>query len=205
MARLIARANANATIVGIDVRQQYIDFARAKAATDGLQNVQFRQGDVFSLPFADGTFDVVWTKYLLQWLNEPKKALADFKRVARPGGVVVSCDFDGYLVEHFPIDPDFEAMLRNVMASLVDTHVGRKVAPYMIELGMHRVKVEIEMDRICTVVGAVDPERRRNWEVQWSAALPHIVSSSNRRPRREHLSIDSLHITMTRKRLRLPP
>src|SRR5262249_40890353 len=81
MARLIARTNANATVVGIDVRQKYIDFARAKAATDGLQNIQFQRGDVFSLPFADGTFDVVWTKYLMQWLNEPKKALAEFKRV----------------------------------------------------------------------------------------------------------------------------
>jgi len=102
--------------------------------------------------------------------------LIEFKRVTRPGGVVVSCDFDGFGVEHFPIDPHFEAMLRKVMASLVDTHMGRKVAAYMIELGMRRIKVEIEMDRVFTVVGAIDPERRRNWEVQWSAAQPHIVS-----------------------------
>lgn len=176
MTRLIARAEPGASVIGVDVRPHYIDYARKKAAQEGLLNVTFMQGDVFSLPFEQPSFDVVWTKYLLQWLKEPKKALAEFKRVTLPGGFIVSCDFDGFVVEHFPIERTFEEKLRSVMSSLVDTQMGRKVAPYMMELGLQGVTIEIEKDRVFTVVGAIDEERRRNWAIQWSAALPHIVS-----------------------------
>jgi ubiquinone/menaquinone biosynthesis C-methylase UbiE len=63
----------------------------------GLRNVGFRRGDVFELPFADGTFNVVWAKYLLQWLKEPKIALAELKRVTKPGGLIVSCNADRFV------------------------------------------------------------------------------------------------------------
>jgi ubiquinone/menaquinone biosynthesis C-methylase UbiE len=32
---------------------------------------------------ADASFDVVWSKYLLQWLKEPRLALAEMKRITR--------------------------------------------------------------------------------------------------------------------------
>src|SRR6478672_10566216 len=108
MSRLIARSFPEVEVVGVDVREQYLDYARARAREEGLHNLTFERGDVFALPFPDASFDLVWSKYLLQWLREPKTALAEFKRLVKPGGHVVSCDYVGCVVEHFPIDPELE-------------------------------------------------------------------------------------------------
>ena len=175
MSRLLARSFPRAEVVGVDLREQYLDFARSLANAENIQNLIFRSADVFALPFADESFDVVWTKYLLQWLKEPKRALKELKRVTRPGGAVVSCDFAGFAIEHYPVTPEFDRQVRHVMTSLVDCDIGRKVAPLMISLGFRNVHVEIEADRIFTVIGRIDGERRWNWEKQFQAARPHLV------------------------------
>jgi SAM-dependent methyltransferase len=175
MSRLIARSFPHAEVVGVDLREQYVDFAKARSRDEGIRNVTFRGGDAVALPFADASFDVVWTKYLLQWLKEPKSAVAELKRVAKPGGFVVSCDYVGFATEHFPAAPEFERQVSEVMAAMVDCNIGRKVAPFMISLGFHDVHVEMETDTLFTVIGSIDRERRWNWEKQFQAARPHLI------------------------------
>jgi SAM-dependent methyltransferase len=175
MARLMAGACPEAAVTGLDRRPAYLAFAADRAEAEGLANVEFVAGDLFALPFADASFDVVWTKYVLQWLAEPTAALAELKRVLRPGGVLVSADFDGFMVEHFPVDPNFDAAAKRLMPQLVDPEIGRKVAGHLLALGFIGVDVVIEHDRVFTVIGAIDGERRRNWEVQWRAARPRCA------------------------------
>jgi SAM-dependent methyltransferase len=175
MSRLIARTFPNVEVVGVDLREQYLDYARARARQEGIDNLSFERGDVFGLPFADASFDLVWSKYLLQWLREPKAALAEFKRVTRAGGHVVSCDYVGFVVDHYPIDPELERKLRDITTLLVDVNIGRKVAPYMIALGFHDVEVAIETDTLFTVIGSIDAQRRQNLQTQFQAMAPHVI------------------------------
>jgi len=175
MSRLIARSFPEVEVVGIDLREQYLDYARARAREEGLDNLTFQPGDVFALSFPDASFDLVWSKYLLQWLREPKAALAEFKRVTKPDGHVVSCDYVGFVVEHFPIDPELERQIREITAMLVDANIGRKVPAYMIALGLRDVQVDIETDTLFTVIGRIDPERRQNLEIQFQAMRPHLI------------------------------
>jgi ubiquinone/menaquinone biosynthesis C-methylase UbiE len=175
MSRLLAHTYPRAKVTGVDRREQYLDFARSRARAEDIRNLEFRSADVFALPFGDGTFDVVWTKYLLQWLKDPKRALKELQRVTRPGGIVVSCDFAGFAVRHSPVTSDFDRQVRDVMTALVDCDIGLKVAPMMISLGFEDVRVEIEADKIFTVIGRIDRERRWNWEKQFKAARPHLV------------------------------
>jgi SAM-dependent methyltransferase len=175
MSRLIARSFPDVQVVGIDIRDQYLDYARARARAEGIHNLTFERADVFALPFAEGSFDLVWSKYLLQWLREPKAALSEFKRVAKSGGHVVSCDYVGYVVEHFPIDPELEKRVRDIMALLVDVDIGRKVPAYMMALGFRNVAVEIETDTLFTVIGRIDKDRRQNLEIQFQAMQPHLI------------------------------
>ncbi len=51
MSRLIASSFPQAEVVGVDLREQYLDFARARALDEGIRNLTFRDGDVFALPF----------------------------------------------------------------------------------------------------------------------------------------------------------
>jgi SAM-dependent methyltransferase len=48
-----------------------------------------REGSVYALPFADGTFDSVLFSEVLEHLEDPDRALQEIRRVLRPGGRVV--------------------------------------------------------------------------------------------------------------------
>ena len=187
MSRLIARSFPQAEVVGVDLRQQYLDFAEAVARSENIPNLTFQCADVFALPFPDASFDVVWTKYLLQWLKAPRKALAELKRVTKPGGFVVSCDYAGCGIQHFPIAPDLDREIHEVITQVIDCDIGRKVAPFMIALGFDDVNVEVEIDTLLSAIGSIDSERRLNWEKQFQAAFPHIVQITGSKPNAERL------------------
>jgi cyclopropane fatty-acyl-phospholipid synthase-like methyltransferase len=51
MSRLLARTYPRAEVIGVDLRQQYLDLARSRARAEGVRNVQFQPADVFALPF----------------------------------------------------------------------------------------------------------------------------------------------------------
>ncbi|MFB6302391.1 MAG: methyltransferase domain-containing protein [Haloferacaceae archaeon] len=51
--------------------------------------VRFYRGDAERLPFAADTFDVVWSSGSIEYWPNPVATLAEFRRVARPGGQVL--------------------------------------------------------------------------------------------------------------------
>jgi SAM-dependent methyltransferase len=170
MAREIARSAPGSTVVGVDLREKYLEYARRRSEAEGLKNLTFKTGDVRELPFADDSFDIVWTKYLLQWVAEPMRAMREFARVLKPGGLLVSANFDGFAVTHEPPDPALQPLTEFVFHGLADPFIGRKMAGMCRDSGLADIDVEMETDRVFTVIGKIDPERRRNWEIQWSAA-----------------------------------
>jgi SAM-dependent methyltransferase len=175
MARLLAAHYPNARVVGVDLRADYLDYARARAEAEGLDNLSFQQGDIFSLPFSDGAFDLVWLKYVLQWTKEPALAVAELRRVTKAGGSVVCCNFDGFAVTHWPEDEALQRDVNRVFEGLVDPFVGRKMASFFLDAGLKDISVQFEPDRLFTVVGQIDPDRRHNWAEQLTAARPHIA------------------------------
>src|SRR5262245_23162745 len=77
---------------GLDATEAMLEEARRLAARAGAGNVAWHRGDVYALPFADGTFDIVSCRFAFHHLQEPARAFAEMVRVARPGGRVVLCD-----------------------------------------------------------------------------------------------------------------
>ena len=65
----------------------------------------FEQGDLFHLAFDDGTFDVVHAHQVLQHVGDPVAALAEMRRVCRPGGIVAARDGDYPAMTYFPDGP----------------------------------------------------------------------------------------------------
>jgi SAM-dependent methyltransferase len=175
MARLFAMQHPDAEVTGIDLRPDYLVFARDRAAQEDLRNLDFRQGDIFRLPFPDATFDVVWSKYVLQWVKAPHAAIAEFARVAKLDGLVVCCNFDGFGLTHWPEDPAMQPLVERVFPRLVDPFVGCKLAPLFHAAGLVDVTVDFEPDRLFTVVGSIDPARRQNWVEQWAAGRPYVA------------------------------
>jgi len=77
---------------GIDVTLAMLDEAQRLAAEKGLTNVGWRQGDVNALPFEDGSFTIVVTRFSVHHFPDPTAVLREMARVCAPGGRLVVVD-----------------------------------------------------------------------------------------------------------------
>lgn len=85
--------------VGIDLSHEMLSVARANLARAGLANVYVRHGDMYRLPWAAPAFDAVTFHQVLHFADEPAAAIAEARRVLRPGGRMVIVDFAPHEVE----------------------------------------------------------------------------------------------------------
>ena len=76
-------------VTGIDLTPAMIEQAKVMQQADGLTNLTWHVGDVQPLPFADGSFSLVFTRYSFHHFLDPKTVLAELVRVCSPGGRVV--------------------------------------------------------------------------------------------------------------------
>ncbi|TFD26602.1 MULTISPECIES: demethylmenaquinone methyltransferase [Cryobacterium] len=86
-----ALAHSGAHVVAADFSAGMIEVGRARHAHN--EHIDFVQADATALPFQDNEFDAVTISFGLRNVVEPKKALAEFYRVTKPGGRVVICEF----------------------------------------------------------------------------------------------------------------
>ena len=77
---------------GIDMTPAMLDRARRHAAEKGIANVTWDQGDVGALPYPDGRFDIVVTRFSMHHFLDPVGVLREMMRVCAPGGRVVVVD-----------------------------------------------------------------------------------------------------------------
>jgi demethylmenaquinone methyltransferase/2-methoxy-6-polyprenyl-1,4-benzoquinol methylase len=84
-----ALAARGSRVIGLDVTHRMLQLARAKQS-----RAHFVAGDMMSLPFASEQFDVVTTGYGLRNVPELAPALSEIHRVLKPGGLLLSLDFD---------------------------------------------------------------------------------------------------------------
>jgi ubiquinone/menaquinone biosynthesis C-methylase UbiE len=74
-------------VTGFDLRQDSLDFAAARLKERGWsERAVLRQGDLYRLPFAAGSFDLVWSSHVFHGLPDLPKAAAAVHRVLSPGG-----------------------------------------------------------------------------------------------------------------------
>jgi ubiquinone/menaquinone biosynthesis C-methylase UbiE len=124
----LARRHPGIQVVALDVSDERLSWLSDGAAP---VNVSACQGEAHRLPFHDGTFDVVYCRLVLQYLQAPHVAVREMHRVLRPGGRVVLYDLDGQLVWHDPPDHELNEALATVVAALArggfDPHIGRRL------------------------------------------------------------------------------
>jgi len=99
-----ARRLAPGRVVGLDRALDVLPRARAEARAQGV-SIELTAGDVYALPFADASFDVVHAHQTLQHLEDPVRALVEMRRVLKPGGVVAVRDGDYASFAWAPHDP----------------------------------------------------------------------------------------------------
>ncbi|KXG49273.1 uncharacterized protein PGRI_031430 [Penicillium griseofulvum] len=75
-------------VTGIEPTSLPLEAARALAASEGITNISFKEGDIHALPFADESFDIVHAHQVLQHITDPIDGLREMRRVCKTGGLV---------------------------------------------------------------------------------------------------------------------
>jgi SAM-dependent methyltransferase len=81
---ILSRASPR-QLIGVDPTEGFINFARSRLLDS---HAEFRIGDARALPMEDGCVDAAVGGLMLNFVPEPAKALAEMRRVVRPGGTV---------------------------------------------------------------------------------------------------------------------
>lgn len=130
-------------VVGIDQDPAQIDAARAHAAARGIGNVHFQTGNAYELCFPDGYFDAVFSHDLLDHLSEPLKAVQEFRRVTRSGGLIGlrAPDFRGHIIapDDSPMHRFLELWEQFVIRNGGSSHVGSRLRGLLHQVGCVRV------------------------------------------------------------------
>lgn len=80
-------------VTGIDLTEEYCRTAAMLSARIGLAHlVDYRQGDATNLPFADASFDVVWTEHAAMNIPDKLRLYREMHRVLEPGGTLAIHD-----------------------------------------------------------------------------------------------------------------
>lgn len=81
-------ARAGAELTGIDLTHEAVTLAQERLALEGLK-ATVQQGDAEHLPFADATFDIVYSWGVLHHTPNTQAAIREVHRVLKPGGTAL--------------------------------------------------------------------------------------------------------------------
>lgn len=90
LACAFARVAQHAT--GVDMTPAMLEQARKTQQEQGLKNVSWQQGDVYSLPFPAAQFSIVSSRFAFHHLQDPLAALKEMQRVCKRGGKILVAD-----------------------------------------------------------------------------------------------------------------
>lgn len=176
LAEAVAR-NTGAYVSGIDLSEECVNRSAARIAD--LPGCEAVKGDAHELPFEDNSFDLVYCRFVLEYLRDKARAVAEMKRVAKPGARVILQDLDGQLVWHYPIPSRLESRLNAVVAALEETgfdpFAGRKLHFLLRNAGFRDVKAEATPYHF--YAGAIDQFNYDFWKLKLDIAKPRIVAA----------------------------
>ncbi len=86
-------------VVAIDIEPKMVERVGARAAREGVHNVEARLANVYALPFDNSSFDAIYMVTVIGEIPEPGRAMREFHRVLSPAGTLA---FSELL-----LDPDY--------------------------------------------------------------------------------------------------
>ena len=146
----LAEIVAPAEVIGIDIEPSQIELARTTAAESGASNVRFEVSDLYSVPFAEESFDAVFLHGVLEHLNDPVRGLREVLRVLKRSGVLGArhTDFGGFLLEPAPspLDQFVPLFERLMIHNGADPRAGRHQLRWLTEAGFTRIGMSASYD-----------------------------------------------------------
>jgi len=120
-------AAAGADAVACDFSLGMLRAGKSRLDHTGTSGVSFVAGDALRLPFRDGAFDAVTISFGLRNVADTSAALAEMRRVTRPGGRLVVCEFSTITIA--PVDRLYRRYLANLLPAIA-SRVARSPEAY---------------------------------------------------------------------------
>src|SRR5207302_6481982 len=173
--RAVSNLDSSIRATGVDVSEGRLQQAREKNREN--PRVKFVCGDAHAMEFQSNSFDLVYSRMLLQYLREKEQAVAEMTRVCKPGGTVLLQDLDGQLLWHYPEDAGVQRTAEKVVTALAatgfDPFVGRKLFWLAQKAGLKNLDVQVECYHL--IAGEIDPGILKQWELKLEIARPQLA------------------------------
>jgi len=134
-------------VTGVDLNPNILPRARAVAEMAGVKNIEFQQGNVYKLPFADETFDVTFCHQVLIHIGTPWDALREMLRVTKRGGIVAAREGDYETECVWPEVPElckFHKLMAGLMSAGGGTPTaGRQLLSWALKAGVERSQITL--------------------------------------------------------------
>jgi SAM-dependent methyltransferase len=145
----LAQRSPDARFTSVDVSADSIAEAVRRADRAGLANVEFRQADIFALPFNAESFDHVFVCFVLEHLSRPVEALSILSRLLRPGGSITVIEGDHGSTYFHPDSVAAHAAIQCLVKlqrqAGGNALIGRQLYPLMVEACFDAVRVSPRM------------------------------------------------------------
>ena len=144
-----------ASVTGVDLTNSFVEFARGRN-TD--PRISFQTADARALPFENNSFDRAFSMLVLQFIPDAARAVAEMRRVVRPGGTVTAAVWDNFGLPHIRLIVHIAAVLDpSVLDPSADWNrqpltVANEMAELWRELGFWQVEqtsLMIRMEYSC--------------------------------------------------------
>jgi len=161
-------------VTGVERSAEHVlQQARDAAAAQGITNITYTLGDALTLPFPDGSFDVVHSHQVLQHVADPVAVLREMVRVAKPGGFVAARNADfssnAWHPEAEGIARWHSAHMQVARANGGEPNVGRRLVSLALAAGIPRAQIAASASTWCFTAPDVVW-----WSETWAA---RVVSS----------------------------
>jgi ArsR family transcriptional regulator len=123
-------------VIAVDTSAKMIEVARDQALRAGIQNVEYRLGDMEDLPIDSASVDLAFFSQSLHHALHPTRALAEAHRILHPGGRIVILDLVKHRFEEARelyadewlgfSESDLESMLENAAFTNIQTNIPHK-------------------------------------------------------------------------------
>ena len=140
----VARRNPNGFTVGVEYSADQLH--AANQPTSG--NLAFSRADAHALPFADGSFDLVYCRYLLEHVQNPLQVLQELRRVLKPGGRAAAQENNILINQFYPDCPAFDSVwarfveLQSRLGG--DALIGKKLFALFRQAGFRDIELTIQ-------------------------------------------------------------